>query len=292
MSVDQITRVQRRTPESPIWRQIRKFRRSRIGMTGMTIVLAYVLIAVFAPFFGLPHPDDVDLYNVAAPPSAAHWMGTDQFGRDLLSRVIYGARTSLLLGFCVVGIASVAGTTLGALAGYYRGPFERFIVFLTDVFMTLPSLVVALAVITVLGSGLQSTILAISIAATPRLIRISRGAVLQVRALDYVDSAHSLGAKERFILMRHVLPNSLAPVIVQSSLLMAEAVLVGAGLGFLGLGVAPPLAEWGQMLAEGRGLLRSAPHVSVFPGVAMIGLVLGLNLLGDGLRDTFDVRTG
>ena len=272
-------------------RQLRRFLRSRIGMVGLSIVVFYLLMALLAPFLGLPHPDEVDLFNVAAPPGWDHWMGTDQFGRDILSRVVYGARTSLVLGFCVVGIATVVGTTLGALAGYHRGVFERVVVFVTDVLMTMPSLIIALAVITVLGSGLWSTIIAIAIAATPRLIRIARGAVLQIRALDYVDSARSLGARENFILLRHVLPNSLAPVIVQSSLLMAEAVLIGAGLGFLGLGVAPPLAEWGQMLAEARGLLRSAPHVSIFPGLAIIGLVLGLNLLGDGLRDTFDVRT-
>lgn len=287
----QIDAVLDSKPQSPAWRQIRKFSRSPIGMTGLVIVVFYVAVALFAPFLGLPHPDEVDLFNVAAPPTWSAWMGTDQFGRDLLSRVVHGARTSLLLGFCVVGIATVVGTTLGALAGYHRGAFERVVVFITDVLMTMPSLITALAIITILGSGLSSTIIAISIATTPRLIRISRGAVLQVRALDFVDSTRSLGARENFILLRHVLPNSLAPVIVQSSLLMAEAVMVGAGLGFLGLGVAPPLAEWGQMLAEARGLLRSAPHVSIFPGLAIIGLVLGLNLLGDGLRDTFNVRT-
>ncbi|MFV0334053.1 MAG: ABC transporter permease [Tropicimonas sp.] len=277
--------------QTPLTRQIRKFRRGKTGMTGLVIVGIYLLLAALAPFLGLPHPEDVDLYNVATPPDAAHWMGTDQFGRDILSRVLYGARTSLLLGFCVVGIATVAGTALGATAGYFRGRYERFIVFCTDVVMTLPTLIIALVVITVLGSGLRATILAIGIAATPRLIRIARGSVIQVREMDFVDSARSLGARDSTILTRHVLPNSLAPIIVQSSLLMAEAVLVGAGLGFLGLGVAPPIAEWGQMLAEGRGLLRSAPHVSVFPGLAIIGLVLGFNLLGDGLRDAFNVRS-
>lgn len=262
-----------------------------MGLTGLVIIALYVIVAVLAPVIAPWDPDAVDLFNVSMPPSAGHWMGTDQFGRDILSRVIYGARTSLVLGFCVVGIATVVGTFFGAIAGYYRGRIERLMVFVTDVIMTMPTIVTALAIITIMGSGLYSTIIAIAIAAVPRLIRISRGAVLQVRELDFVQSAKALGERDAFIIIRHVVPNALAPVIVQASLLMAEAVLVGAGLGFLGLGVAPPLAEWGQMLAEGRGYLRSAPFITMFPGIAIILLVLGLNLLGDGLRDTFDVRS-
>lgn len=278
-------------PPSGANRHWRKFRRNRMGMVGLIVVAFYVTIAALAPLIAPWDPDAVDLMNVAMPPSAAHWMGTDQFGRDILSRIIYGAQTSLLLGFCVVGSATIVGTFFGALAGYFRGTVERVLIFLTDVMMTMPTIITALAIITILGAGLSSTIFAISIAAVPRLLRISRSAVLQVREMDFVQSAKALGARDRFIIVRHVVPNALAPIIVQSSLLMAEAVLVGAGLGFLGLGVAPPLAEWGQMLAEGRGYLRAAPFISVFPGLAIIFFVLGLNLLGDGLRDTFDVRT-
>lgn len=269
----------------------RKFTRSRVGMVGLAVVGIYVIVAIFAPFLAPYDPNAVDLRNVAVPPAGSHLMGTDQFGRDILSRVIYGARTSLQIGFYVVAIATIVGTVIGAVAGYFRGWAERVVVFLTDVMMTLPTIVTALAIITILGAGVYSTILAIAIAAVPRIVRIARGAVLQVRALDFVQSARALGARDRTIIIRHVVPNALAPIIVQASLLIAEAVLVGAGLGFLGLGVAPPLAEWGQMLAEGRGYLRAAPHISVFPGLAIIFLVLGLNLLGDGLRDTFDVQT-
>jgi peptide/nickel transport system permease protein len=277
--------------EAPRWRALRKFLRHRLGMAGLAIVLLYLAMAVLAPWLSPFDPDDVNLRNVAKPPSALHWLGTDQFGRDILTRVMHGARTSLVLGACVVGIATAAGLLLGVLAGYFRGAIERVVMFGTDVLMTMPSIVTALAVITVLGPSLFSTILAISIAATPRLVRISRGAVLQVRGLDYIDSARTLGAGDGWIVTRHVVPNSLAPVIVQSSLLMAEAVLVAAGLGFLGLGVPPPTAEWGQMLAEGRGHLRAAPFIAIFPGLAIAFLVLGFNLLGDGLRDTLDVRT-
>jgi peptide/nickel transport system permease protein len=276
---------------SPAWRRLRKFLRHRLGMTGLVILLLYLGLALLAPWIAPFDPDDVNLRNVAKPPSAVHWLGTDQFGRDILTRVMVGAQTSLLLGACVVGIATSFGMAFGVLAGYFRGRVEQAVMFATDVLMTMPSIVTALAVITVLGPGLSSTILAISIAATPRLVRVSRGAVLQVRGLDYVDSARTLGAGDGWILARHVVPNSLAPVIVQASLLMAEAVLVAAGLGFLGLGVPPPTAEWGQMLAEGRGHLRAAPFIAIFPGIAIALLVLGFNLLGDGLRDTFDVRS-
>lgn len=278
-------------PLSPRRRLWAKFRRSRVGLVGSAIVALYIAMALLAPLVAPWDPDAVDLFNVAAAPSAAHWMGTDQFGRDILSRIIYGARTSLLLGFCVVAFATVIGTALGAIAGYYRGTVERVMVFLTDVLMTMPTIITALAIITVVGPGLPSTVLAITIAAIPRLVRVSRGAVLQLREMDFIQSIKALGATDATIILRHIIPNSLAPVIVQASLLMAEAVLVGAGLSFLGLGVAPPLAEWGQMLAEGRGYLRAAPFIAIFPGLAIIFLVLGLNLLGDGLRDTFDVRS-
>jgi peptide/nickel transport system permease protein len=278
----------RDAPSHRVWR---KFRRHRLGMAGLVILLAYLALALLAPWLTGFDPDDMNLRHVARPPSAAHWFGTDQFGRDILTRVLHGARTSLLLGACVVVIATGLGFVLGVLAGYFRGVVERLVMFAADVLMTMPSIITALAVITVLGPGLGSTIIAIAIAATPRLVRVARGAVLQVRALDYVDHARTLGAGDPWIVTRHVVPNSLAPVIVQSSLLMAEAVLVAAGLGFLGLGVPPPTAEWGQMLAEGRGHLRVAPHVSVFPGIALALLVLGFNLLGDGLRDALDVRS-
>jgi peptide/nickel transport system permease protein len=278
-------------PQAPyVGRAWRRVMRHKFGMIGLAILASYIIVAVFAPLLTPFNPDAVNLRDVMKWPSAIHWFGTDQFGRDVLSRTIYGARTSLLLGFCVVGIATVAGLILGVLAGYYRGLVEQGTIFLTDVLMTLPSIITALAVITVLGSGLVSTIVAVAIASVPRLIRISRGAVLQVSGLEFIESARALGASDATIVLRHVLPNSMSPVIVQASLLMAESVLVAAGLGFLGLGVAPPLPEWGQMLAEGRGYLRVAPFISIFPGLAIATLVLGLNLLGDGLRDTLDVR--
>lgn len=278
------------TTTSQRGRVLRRLLRHRLGMFGAAVVLFYIAAALLAPVLSQVDPDAVNLRNALKPPSTANWFGTDQFGRDIFTRILYGARTSLVLGFCVVAAATSVGMVFGAMAGYFRGWVERIVVFVTDVFMTLPSIVIALAVITVLGAGLWPTIIAIAIAATPRIVRIARSAVLQVQALDFVDGARVIGAADGYILRRHVVPNSLSPVIVQGSLLMAEAVLVAAGLGFLGLGVAPPLAEWGQMLAEGRSYLRAAPFLSIFPGLATAFLVLGFNLLGDGLRDAFDVR--
>jgi peptide/nickel transport system permease protein len=272
---------------SRVWR---KLLRHRLGMTGIAILALYIALAAFAPFLTTFDPDAINLRATMRPPNATNWFGTDQFGRDLFTRVVYGARTSLFLGLCVVTIATFAGLLFGTVAGYCRGRPERVIVFMTDVMMTMPSIITALAVITILGSSLGSTIIAVSIAATPRLIRVARSAVLQVSQLEFIDNARAFGFGDAAIILRHVIPNSLSPVIVQASLLMAEAVLVAAGLGFLGLGVPPPVAEWGQMLAEARTYLRAAPFISIFPGLAIALLVLGLNLLGDGLRDTLDVR--
>lgn len=270
---------------------LRHFLSHRLGMFGVTVIGFYVTVALVGPLLSPYDPNRTNLRNVLAPPGIDHWFGTDQFGRDILTRIIFGAQTSLLLGLCVVILAITAGLFLGAVAGYFRGRVERFVVFGTDVLMTMPTIVIALAIVTVLGGGIVSTIIAVSVAAIPRVIRIARGAVLQVRSLEYIESARTLGARPSYIIARHVVPNAIPPVIVEASLLMAEAVLIAAGLGFLGLGVPPPAAEWGQMLAEGRGYLRAAPHVSIFPGLAIALLVLGLNLTGDGLRDTLDVRT-
>jgi len=271
-------------------RALKNFLHNKKGVVGLVIVGAYLFMALFAPLLAPFDPDAVDLFHVSAPPNLVHWFGVDQFGRDILSRIIYGARTSLLLGSVVVVIASCVGVILGSVAGYFEKTIDRVIVFFCDVLLTLPTIVIALAVVTILGPGLSSTIVAIAVAGIPRLVRISRSAVIQIRSLDYIRSARALGARDFAIIVDHVVPNSLSPVIVQASLLMAEAVLLAAGLGFLGLGVQPPTAEWGQMLAEGRGYMLSAPFIAVFPGVAIIILVLGLNLFGDGLRDALDVR--
>jgi len=271
-------------------RMLHNLLRHRLGRVGMVILTLFLLMAIFAPWLAPFDPDAIDLFRTMEGPSRDHLLGVDQFGRDLLSRIIYGARTSLLLSVVVVALAGFTGITLGVLAGFFGGFIDRVIGLITDILMTLPSIVVALGVITVIGPGLVSTMVAIGVSMVPRFVRVIRGSVLSVRQMEYVQSARALGSWNARIILSHVLPNSLAPVIVQGSLLTAQAVLVAAGLGFLGLGAQPPTAEWGQMLAEGRGYLRVAPHISVFPGLAIMLMVFGFNLLGDGLRDALDTR--
>lgn len=271
-------------------RMLHNLLRHRLGRVGMVILTLFLLTAIFAPWLAPFDPDAIDLFRTMEGPSRDHLLGVDQFGRDLLSRIIYGARTSLLLSVVVVALAGFTGITLGVLAGFFGGFIDRVIGLITDILMTLPSIVVALGVITVIGPGLVSTMIAIGVSMVPRFVRVIRGSVLSVRQMEYVQSARALGSWNARIILSHVLPNSLAPVIVQGSLLTAQAVLVAAGLGFLGLGAQPPTAEWGQMLAEGRGYLRVAPHISVFPGLAIMLMVFGFNLLGDGLRDALDTR--
>lgn len=271
-------------------RMLHNLLRHRLGRVGMVILTLFLLMAIFAPWLAPFDPDAIDLFRTMEGPSRDHLLGVDQFGRDLLSRIIYGARTSLLLSVVVVALAGFTGITLGVLAGFFGGFIDRVIGLITDILMTLPSIVVALGVITVIGPGLVSTMVAIGVSMVPRFVRVIRGSVLSVRQMEYVQSARALGSWDARIILSHVLPNSLAPVIVQGSLLTAQAVLVAAGLGFLGLGAQPPTAEWGQMLAEGRGYLRVAPHISVFPGLAIMLMVFGFNLLGDGLRDALDTR--
>jgi peptide/nickel transport system permease protein len=257
----------------------------------MIVILGFLLAAFLAPWLAPFDPDSIDLMHTMEGPSRLHPLGVDQFGRDILSRILFGTRTSLLLGVVVVGAAGLIGVFLGLIAGFFGGIIDRGIGFVVDILMTLPSIVVALAIITVLGPGLSSTMIAIGISMVPRFVRIVRGSVLSVRDHEFVQSARALGSRNQRLLRMHVLPNSLAPVIVQGSLLTAQSVLVAAGLGFLGLGAQPPTAEWGQMLAEGRSYLRAAPHITLFPGLAIMLMVFGFNLLGDGLRDALDVRS-
>ena len=227
-----------------------------------------------------------------ASPSRVHPFGTDSLGRDVLSQTIYGARVSLTIGFVSVGLALLGGVPLGALSGYAGGWLDRVAMRGVDVLVSFPTILLAIIVITIFGPGLVNAMIAIGIAQIPLYARLVRGAVLRVKALDYVAAARAVGSGDGRILWRHVLPNCLAPVLVQSTLFFATAILSAAYLGFLGLGAQPPTPEWGTMLSKARDFLRVAPHVSVFAGLTIMLTVLGLNLLGDGLRDVLDPRAG
>jgi peptide/nickel transport system permease protein len=271
---------------------VRRFRRHRGAVAGALIALAFAAVALLAPWLAPHDPEAVQLAVNLRPPSWLHPFGTDGLGRDVLSQVIYGARVSLTIGFVSVSLSLLGGAPIGALAGWTGGWVDRLTMRVVDVLVSFPTLLLAIIVITVFGPGLFHAMIAIGIAQVPLYARLTRSAVLKVKGLDYVTAARAGGAPGPRILWRHVLPNCLPPLIVQSTLFFATAILSAAYLGFLGLGAQPPTPEWGTMLSKARDFLRVAPHVSIFPGLTIMVTVLGLNLLGDGLRDVLDPRTG
>jgi peptide/nickel transport system permease protein len=270
---------------------LRRFLRHRGAVAGALLAAAFALVALSAPWVAPYEPEAMDLGKNLQGPSWRHPFGTDPLGRDVLSRTVHGARVSLAIGFVSVGVAMLGGVPVGALSAYRGGWLDRITMRAVDVLVSFPTLLLAIVVITVFGPGLGNAMIAIGIAQIPLYARLTRGAVLQVKTLEYVTAARSCGLSEGRILWRHVLPNCLAPILVQSTLMFATAILSAAYLGFLGLGAQPPTPEWGTMLAKARDFLRVAPHVSIFPGLTIMLTVLGLNLLGDGLRDLLDPRT-
>jgi peptide/nickel transport system permease protein len=254
------------------------------ALVGIVIVLG-VLAGVIAPF----DPLKGNFRDRMAPPGIEHWMGTDHFGRDILSRVLFGARISLQIGFMVALITAVAGVFIGALAGYFR-KLDSPIMRLMDAFMAFPSIILAIAISSVLGASVVNVILALSIAATPHTARIVRASVLVVREMEYVEAARALGASHARILLRHVLANSMAPLVVRTTYVFAVAILNEAVLSFIGVGPPPPAPTFGGIVANGRDFIVAAPWITIAPGIAILVSVLGLNLLGDGLRDVLDPR--
>jgi len=269
-----------------LWRALG---RSRSTMVGGAIVLAVVLIAIFAPLLSPYDPLEIEVNRRLVGPAPAHLFGTDNLGRDILSRVIHGARISLTVGSLVVLCAAGAGTVLGLLAGYSHR-LDRILMRIMDGLMAFPTTLLAIALMAALGARLSNVIIALAIVFTPRVARVVRSVTLVLRELDYVQAAQALGARDARILARHVLPNCLAPVIVQSTFIFAESVLAEAALSFLGVGLPPYIPSWGTIITTGRMFMQIAPWITIFPGLAILVSVLGLNLLGDGLRDLADPR--
>lgn len=255
------------------------------AVIGGAVVVFFTLVAVLASVLAPYDPLASDWLAVRQAPSMAHWFGTDDLGRDILSRVIFGARASLLAGVMSVTIAFVLGVPLGLIAGYFGGPLDAVISRCTDALLACPFLVLAIALAAFLGASLQNVMIAIGVSAMPIFIRLTRGQVLVVKAEDYIIAARSLGVRDRAIIVSHVLPNVLAPLVVQATITMAIAVLAEASLAFLGLGLRPPDPSWGSMLDVARQFLVEAPWMAAWPGLAIVVLVLGFNLLGDGLND-------
>jgi peptide/nickel transport system permease protein len=266
---------------------------NRLTVIGIVIVVVLVLVALFAPWIATYDVGATDLSMRYLPPSAAHWFGTDSTGRDIFSRVVFGARISLQVGIVVVAVSAVIGTLLGAFAGYYGGWIDRLVSgYVFNVFLAFPGLLLAIAMVAFLGAGLNKLILALCIIGWVGYARLIRGQVLKVREYDFVQAARALGASDVRILLVHILPNAIQPLIVQASLGMAGAVLSEASLSFLGLGVPPPAPSWGVMIEEARDLstLQAAPHALIFPGIAIALTVLAFNFIGDGLREYLDPR--
>lgn len=281
------------TPLQDFWRSLRA---NKGALTGLGVIVCLVVLAVFAPWFAPYPPDLTNNEFFLKPPawqaegSALHWLGTDAIGRDILSRLIYGARLSLFVGLAVVAVAVLLGTVLGLLAGYFRGLFETSIMRLMDVLLTLPSLLLAIVIVAILGPSLLNAMLAVVVVELPHFVRITRAAVISESAKDYVTAARMAGASHLRLMVREILPNCAAPLIVQASLGISAAILDAAALGFLGIGAQPPTPEWGTMLAEAREFVLRAWWVVTFPGLAILITVLAFNLLGDGLRDALDPK--
>jgi ABC-type dipeptide/oligopeptide/nickel transport system permease subunit len=259
-------------------------------MTGLCVLGIMLALVLTASLWTAQDPTRQQLSQVLRPISAQHPLGTDHLGRDMLARLLYGGRLSLLIGGFAVAIGLIVGVPLGALSGFQGGLTDLVIQRLADVLLSFPGFLLALSLVSMLGVGLQNVVIAVGISALPSFIRLVRGSVLSIREHVFVEAARALGQRPRIILMRHVLPNAMAPIIVQATLNLGASILVAAGLGFLGLGVQPPTAEWGTMLGEGRQYIFRAPLLTLFPGLAIFLAVLGFNLLGDGLRDALDPR--
>jgi peptide/nickel transport system permease protein len=266
---------------------------NRLAIIGCVIVGVLVVVAIAAPLIATYDVGATDLLHRYDAPSAQHWLGTDATGRDIYSRVIFGARISLRVGIVVVTVSAIVGTVIGALAGYYGGWVDRVVAgYLFNIFLAFPGLLLAIAMVAFLGAGINKLILALSIIGWVGYARVIRAQVLKVREYDFVQAARALGASDARLLFRHILPNAIQPLIVQASLGMAGAVLSEATLSFLGLGVPPPAPSWGVMLEEARDLstLQAAPHALIVPGIAIALTVLAFNFIGDGLRDYLDPR--
>ena len=274
---------------SPIYDVWRRLKRNRLAMIGLVTLLLIVIVAIFAPLI-IPYPYDAqDYHHRLESPNSTHLLGTDNFGRDILSRIIYGSRYTMIIGFGCISAAALAGTILGAAAAYFSKT-DNLIMRIIDIIMGIPTFMLALSIIVALGSNIQNMMIALSITSMPAFARVARAQVLTVKEQEFIEAARSIGASDLRILIRHIMPNSMAPLIVQYTLGVVNVILWGASLSFIGMGVEAPTPEWGLMISAGRTYLRDHWYMSIIPGLAIIVTTYALNLLGDGLRDALDPK--
>ncbi|MCL0066358.1 nickel ABC transporter permease subunit NikC [Thermodesulfovibrionales bacterium] len=285
---DMVTKIiESRLPSVEVFQRLKKH---RLALIGAGIILVLIFIAVLAPFIAPHDPIEQNLEHRLLSPNTEYLLGTDNLGRCILSRLIHGTSVSLQIGVMVVGIAAFVGVTLGLVAGYRGGLIDELIMRIVDILLAFPGIILALVIAGILGPSLFNVMLALAVVGWTSYARVVRGAVLSVKEKEFVEAARALGAGEARIMFRHILPNVMAPVIVMATLGMAHVILAAAALGFLGLGAQPPTPEWGSMLNDGRAFMRTAPHLTIFPGLAIMVTVLAFNFLGDGLRDVLDPR--
>lgn len=269
---------------------MRRFCRNKTAVVSTIIIIIMALMAIFAKYITKYDTESMDLSAVLQGPSAEHWFGTDNYGRDLFSRVVYGGRISLVVGFVSVGIGCLFGCTLGAIAGYYGKKADLIIMRILDVFQAIPSMLMAISISAMLGTGVVNCMLAVGITGIPKYARITRASVMSIKESEYIEAARALGERDAKIILKHLLPNSLAPIIVQATLGIATGILSCASLSFIGLGVTPPTPEWGSILSDAKDYIYGSLHFIMFPGVAIVLAIVTMNLIGDGLRDALDPR--
>lgn len=270
-----------------VWKRLK---RSKTAMFGLVIVILLIILAIGAELFTKYTYDQQDLMASFQLPSKEHFFGTDEFGRDIFSRVVYGSRVSLQVGFIAVAVALCIGGFLGALAGFYGGKVDNVIMRVMDILLSIPSTLLAIAIVAALGAGLGNLMIAVGISNVPTYARIVRASVMSIGGMEFIEAARAAGSSDLRIIFKHIIPNCLAPIIIQSTLGVAGAILTAAGLSFIGLGIQPPSPEWGAMVSSGRAYIRDFPHMTLFPGIAIMVTILSLNLLGDGLRDALDPK--
>jgi peptide/nickel transport system permease protein len=275
---------------SPLLEAWRRLKMNRAAICGLAVIVVLVTSALLAPWVAPYDPSKMDVRARLQGPSLKHVLGTDNFGRDIFSRIVYASRISLVIGFVAVGIGAVFGGITGAVSGYYGRGLDSLLMRVMDVLLSIPQIILAIAIVGAMGASLLNLMIAVGISVLPRYARLVRASAMSLRDLEFIEAARAAGAGDLRIILQNIIPNCMAPLIVLSTLGVAQAILSAATLSFLGLGIQPPTPEWGSMLSDGRQFLRNAPHITIFPGLAIVIVVMALNMLGDGLRDALDPK--